>query len=137
MRLKLINKFFCLSNIPKKCWRGAFIVQTESTCDVYLLSSHLLHVDERKSLLRKERFFRCAWITAACLPSTHIFLLFSLVFIMMVCYFYIFQRFNLQLFLLLTLILRFRFISYRCRCRRIQKGSIFSVSFLFFVPFLL
>lgn len=98
MRLKLINKFFCLSNIPKKCWRGAFIVQTESTCDVYLLSSHLLHVDERKSLLRKERFFRCARITAACLPSTHIFLLFSLVFIMMVCYFYIFQRFNLQLF---------------------------------------
>lgn len=99
----------------------------------------------------KERFFfgifRCIsvlWITAACYSPLTFFavqagisivlLSPSLVFIMMVCYFYIFQRFNLQLFLLLTLVLRF--ISYRCRCRRIwKKGSIFSVSFHFSVLF--
>lgn len=89
--------------------------QRESTCDVYLLSSHLLHVDERKSLLRKRKIFfgifRCIsvlWITAACYSPLTFFavqagisivlLSPSLVFIMMVCYFYIFQRFNLQLF---------------------------------------
>ena len=102
----------------------------------------------------KERFFlaffdvfRCCGLLllASYPPLTFFFLLFklafllffSLVFIMMVCYFYIFQRFNLQLFFASHTHFTFYKLSLPLSKDMKKKGSIFSVSFHLLVLFLL